>query len=83
MILSAVIVGDGAVIGAGSIVTHDVPPCGVAAGIPARVIKMRFSPNIIEQLLEIKWWDWSEEKIALNRTFFKFGSYRKPGPRPV
>ncbi len=78
VILSGIKVGDGAVIGAGSIVTHDVPPFGVAAGNPARLIKMRFSPNIIDQLLEIKWWDWQEERITRNRAFFDLDLTQDP-----
>ena len=70
MILSGVSVGDGAVLGAGSIVTKDVPPYSVAVGSPARVIKKRFSEEIIEQLLEIQWWDWPEDKIRRNQKFF-------------
>ena len=70
VILSGVTVGDGAVIGAGAIVMDDVPPFGVAAGNPAHVIKMRFSSQIIDQLLEIKWWEWPEERIARNQAFF-------------
>ena len=56
IILSGVTIGDGAVIGAGSIVTKDVPPFSIAVGNPAKVIKKRFSDNIIKQLLEIQWW---------------------------
>ncbi len=78
VILSGIKVGDGAVIGAGSIVTQDVPPFGVAAGNPARAIKMRFSPYIIDQLLEIKWWDWQEERIARNRAFFDLDLTQNP-----
>ena len=70
IILPAVTVGDGAVIGAGSIVTKDVPPFAVVAGNPARLLKYRFSPGIIAQLLEIRWWDWDVAKIRINETFF-------------
>lgn len=70
LILSGVVVGDGAVLGAGSIVTKNVPPYSIAVGSPAKPIKKRFSDEIIEQLVQIKWWDWSEEKIRRNRTFF-------------
>lgn len=71
LILSGVTVGDGAVIGAGSVVTKGLPPFSIAAGVPAKVIRMRFSQAIICQLLEIRWWDWSEEKISRNRRFFE------------
>jgi virginiamycin A acetyltransferase len=69
-ILSGVTIGDGAVLGAGSIVTKNIPPYTIAVGSPAQVIKKRFSDEIIQQLLQIKWWDCSEDKIKLNQQFF-------------
>lgn len=63
LIMSGITIGDGAVIGAHSIVTKDVAPYSIVAGAPAREIKKRFSPEIIEQLLKIRWWDWPDEKI--------------------
>ena len=62
-ILSGVHVSKGAVIAAGAVVTHDVPPYAIVAGVPARVIGYRFSEEMIAKLLELKWWDWPEEKI--------------------
>jgi acetyltransferase-like isoleucine patch superfamily enzyme len=62
-ILSGVSIGDGSVIGTGAIVTHDVPPYGIAVGTPASVSRYRFRPEIIERLLAIKWWNWSDEQI--------------------
>lgn len=70
LILPGVRIGDGAIIGAGSVVTREVPPFSVAVGVPARVIKKRFSEDVINLLLEIKWWDWPEEKIIRNSDFF-------------
>ena len=63
---AGLVIGDGAVIGSGAVVTSSIPPYAIAAGVPARVIKYRFSPEIIEKLLELRWWDWSKEKIVEN-----------------
>ena len=56
-------IGDGAIIGARAVVTSDIPPYAIAVGVPAKIIKYRFSPEIIKQLLELKWWDLDPEII--------------------
>jgi acetyltransferase-like isoleucine patch superfamily enzyme len=56
-ILPGVSVGDGAVIGAGSVVTKDVPPFAIVAGAPATVRRMRFPERTVERLLRLKWWE--------------------------
>ena len=62
-VLSGVTIGDGAIIGANSLVTKDIPPYAIAVGSPAKVIKYRFDEETIEKLLKIKWWDFTEEEI--------------------
>lgn len=69
-IMSGVTIGDGAIIGTGSLVTKDVPPYAVVGGVPARIIKYRFPKDVIDLLLEIKWWNWDDETISENLDFF-------------
>lgn len=70
-IMDGVTIGDGSVIATGAIVTKDIPPYAIAGGIPANVIKYRFSPQVIDRLLEIKWWNLSDEQITENIEFFR------------
>ncbi len=69
-ILPGVIIGDGVIVGAGSVVTKDIPDYAVAVGNPARVIKYRYEQHIIDKLLKIKWWDWDDMKIKDNIKYF-------------
>lgn len=64
VIMSGVHIGDGAIIGTRALVTKDVPPYAIVGGVPAKVIRKRFEDSVIEDLLKIKWWDWSTEKIS-------------------
>lgn len=63
LIMSGVTIGSGAIIGARSVVTKDVPPYTIVAGSPAKTIRKRFNIKEINHLLNIAWWDWPEEKI--------------------
>ena len=69
-ILTGVTIGDGAIIAANSVVTSDVPPYAIVGGTPAKVLKYRFSDEIIAKLLELKWWNWDIEKIKANKELF-------------
>jgi len=62
-VLSGVAIGDGAIIGAGAVVTKDIEPYAVVAGNPAKVIRKRFPADVVDQLLRIEWWDWPLEEI--------------------
>ncbi len=77
IIMPGVKIGDGAIIGTRAIVTNDVPPYTIVGGIPAKVIKKRFSDDIILKLLKIKWWDWPNEKIKANIKHIQSGNIDK------
>ena len=64
VILPGVQIGDGAIVAAYSVVSRDVPPYGVAAGNPARLVKRRFDDELIACLLALRWWDFPPEKLA-------------------
>lgn len=63
VIMAGVTIGDGAIIGARAVVTKDVEPYAIVGGVPAKEIRKRFSPEIIEKLQSLKWWNWPTEKI--------------------
>lgn len=65
-VLGNVNIGNGAVVGAGSVVTKNVAPFSVVAGVPARLIKYRYSEDKIELMQKLQWWNWSLDKIYEN-----------------
>ncbi len=65
-ILAGVAIGDGAIIAAKSVVTKNVEPYSVVAGSPAKEINKRFSQDAITKLMNLKWWNWPEERIRKN-----------------
>ena len=71
MIMGGVNIGNGAIIGARSVVTHNVPSYAIAAGSPARVVGYRFAPDICQKLNKIKWWLWPENKITENAALMR------------
>lgn len=75
-ILDGVSIGDGAVIGAGAVVSKDIPPYAIAVGNPIKVIKYRFTDDIINRLLSIKWWELNDEELCLvEKYFFKIENF--------
>ena len=69
-ILDGVTIGDGAIIGAGSIVSKDIPEYAIAVGNPINIIDFRFKDEIINRLLNIRWWDCNEKDLALVEKYF-------------
>jgi len=70
-VLDGAKIGHGAIIGAGGVVTGDIPPYAIAFGVPAKVKKYRFEINIIEILLEKEWWNFDLDELkVINRFFF-------------
>ncbi len=68
-IKAGITIGDGAVVGAHAVVTHDVEPYSIVAGNPAKEIRKRFDSITINKLLNLQWWNWPEEKLN------KYGEY--------
>ena len=69
-IMGGITISDGAVIGANALVTKNVPPYAIVGGVPAKIIKYRFSEEKIKLLMSIKWWDWDIKKIISESIYF-------------
>jgi len=65
-IMPGIKIGNGVIIAANSVVTRDIPDYHIVGGNPAKIIKRRFSDDLINHLQEIRWWDWNEKKIFDN-----------------
>lgn len=71
LVMGGVTIGNGAVIGAGAVVTKDVPPYAVVGGVPAKVLKYRFAPEIIDALEKSEWWTLPDKVLRRNRALFQ------------
>lgn len=71
IIMGGVQIGNGVIIGAGSIVTKDIPDYAIAVGVPAKIIKYRFEKSVIDKLMAIEWWNLPEEKLRNNLKLFQ------------
>lgn len=76
VIMQGITIGDGAIIGTRAVVTKDVPPYAVVGGVPAKIIKYRFDDETISELLRLKWWDWTKEKIKENVSSIQSGNLK-------
>lgn len=63
VVFSGVKIGNGAIVASKALITKDVPDYAIVGGIPAKVLRMRFPDDQIETLKNIKWWNWSDQKI--------------------
>lgn len=67
IILNGVTIGNGAVIAAGAVVTKDVPDYAIVGGVPAKILKYRFEPDVVAKLLRLKWWEIDDAVLKQHR----------------
>lgn len=75
-VLDGVRIGNGSVIGAGAVVTKDIPPYAIVSGVPAKLVNYRFSEKQIEKLLAIAWWNFDDDQLRnVEKHFFEIDSF--------
>jgi acetyltransferase-like isoleucine patch superfamily enzyme len=75
-IIQSITIGNGAIIGAGAVVSKDIPPYAIAVGTPIKIIKYRFEPEIIEKLQKIEWWNKDEKVLkSVEKYFFEVNKF--------
>lgn len=70
-IKSGIKIGDGAIIGAHSVITHDVEPYSIVVGVPGKYLRSRFDKDTMAKLMDLKWWNWSDDKIEKFANYFE------------
>lgn len=70
ILFRGITINNSAVVAAGAVVTEDVPSYAIVAGVPAKILRYRFNEEDVKILNEIKWWDWSDERIIENSKYF-------------